>query len=31
SCHTCEHKTWTQAGSGLEVSQVLKKAQKLRP
>jgi len=30
SCHTCETKTWTQAGSGLAVSDVLKKAQKVR-
>ena len=30
SCHSCEHKSWTQAGSGLEVSQVLKKAQKIK-
>lgn len=28
SCHTCEHKTWTQAGTGLAVSEVLRKAQK---
>ena len=31
SCHSCEHKTWTQAGTDLEVSQVLKKAQKIKP
>jgi predicted metal-binding protein len=30
SCHSCEHKTWTQAGTGLDVSDVLKKAQKIR-
>jgi len=30
SCHTCEHKSWTQAGTGLEVGDVLKKAQKIR-
>jgi predicted metal-binding protein len=30
SCHTCEHKTWTQAGTDLEVSQVLDKARKPR-
>ena len=30
SCHTCEHKSWTQAGTGLEVSTVLKKAQKAK-
>ena len=28
SCHTCEHKSWTEAGTGLDVSAVLKKAQK---
>ena len=28
SCHTCEHKSWTQAGSGLDVATVLKKATK---
>jgi len=28
SCHACEHKTWTQAGTGLDVSAVLRKAQK---
>ena len=30
SCHTCEHKTWTESGTGLDVSAVLKKAQKIR-
>ena len=30
SCHTCEHKTWTQAGTGLDVSDVLRKAQKTK-
>jgi predicted metal-binding protein len=30
SCHTCEHKSWTQAGSGLAVKDVLKKAQKFK-
>ena len=30
SCHTCEHKTWTEAGTGLDVSEVLKKAQKIK-
>ncbi|MCW2600324.1 MAG: hypothetical protein JWM02_2153 [Frankiales bacterium] len=30
SCHTCEHKTWTEAGTGLDVSDVLRKAQKVR-
>jgi len=29
SCHTCEHKSWTQAGSGLDVSAVLDKARKV--
>ncbi len=28
SCHTCEHKSWTEAGTGLDVSDVLRKAQK---
>ena len=28
SCHVCEHKSWTQAGTGLDVSTVLAKAQK---
>ena len=28
SCHACEHKSWTQAGTGLDVSTVLAKAQK---
>ena len=31
SCHTCEHKTWTESGTGLDVSEVLKKAQKTKP
>ncbi len=31
SCHSCEHKTWTEAGTGLDVSEVLKKAQKIKP
>ena len=30
SCHTCEHKTWTQAGTGLAVADVLRKAQKIK-
>ena len=30
SCHTCEHKSWTEAGTGIEVSAVLKKAQKAK-
>ena len=29
SCHSCEHKTWTESGTGLDVSAVLKKAQKV--
>ena len=28
SCHTCEHKSWTESGTGLAVTDVLKKAQK---
>ncbi|MCW2607807.1 MAG: hypothetical protein JWO60_2500, partial [Frankiales bacterium] len=28
SCHTCEHKTWTQAGVELDRPTVLQKAQK---
>jgi len=28
SCHTCEYKVWTQAGRALDVSTVLRKAQK---
>jgi transcription elongation factor Elf1 len=28
SCHVCEHKSWTEAGTGLDVSDVLRKAQK---
>lgn len=31
SCHACEHKSWTQAGTGLAVADVLRKAQKVRP
>ena len=31
SCHTCEHKTWTETATGLEVTDVLQRAQKLRP
>ncbi len=31
SCHTCETKTWTEAGTGLEVGDVLRKAQKIKP
>ncbi len=30
SCHSCEHKTWTQAGQDLDISTVLKKAHKLK-
>lgn len=30
SCHTCEHKTWTESGTGLDVSDVLRKAQKIK-
>ena len=30
SCHSCEHKTWTEAGTGLDVSDVLRKAKKLK-
>jgi hypothetical protein len=30
SCHTCEHKSWTEAGTGLDVSDVLDKARKIR-
>ncbi|MFN2537926.1 MAG: hypothetical protein ABR549_07195 [Mycobacteriales bacterium] len=30
SCHTCEHKSWTEAGTGLAVAEVLKKAQKIK-
>ena len=26
SCHTCEHKSWTESGTGLDVSDVLRKA-----
>jgi hypothetical protein len=28
SCHRCEHKSWTQAGTGLAVSDVLRRARK---
>ena len=28
SCHSCETKNWTQAGTDLDVSTVLRKAQK---
>ena len=30
SCHTCERKTWTQAGSDLSVETVLDKARKTK-
>lgn len=30
SCHTCEHKTWTESGTGLAVTDVLRKAQKIK-
>jgi predicted metal-binding protein len=30
SCHTCEHKSWTEAGTGLAVTDVLKRAQKIK-
>lgn len=30
SCHSCEHKSWTESGTGLDVSAVLKKAQKTK-
>ena len=30
SCHSCEHKTWTEAGTGLDVSAVLDKARKVK-
>ena len=29
SCHSCERKTWTETGTGLEVTDVLKRAQKV--
>lgn len=28
SCHTCERKSWTESGSGLQVADVLRKARK---
>jgi hypothetical protein len=31
SCHHCETRTWTEAGTGLDVSDVLRKAQKTKP
>ena len=30
SCHACEHKSWTQAGSDLSIDTVLTKARKQR-
>jgi hypothetical protein len=30
SCHTCENKSWTQAGRTLEIDTVLSKAQKIK-
>ena len=30
SCHSCETKTWTESGTGLDVSDVLRKAQKYK-
>ena len=30
SCHTCEHKSWTEAGTGLAVTDVLQRAQKIK-
>lgn len=30
SCHTCEHKSWLQDGAPLDISTVLRKAQKHR-
>jgi transcription elongation factor Elf1 len=29
SCHACERKTWTENGYGLEVSDVLRRSQKV--
>lgn len=29
SCHTCERKTWTESGSGLQITDVLRKATKV--
>ena len=31
SCHSCEHRSWTQAGAPLDVPTVLKKATKAKP
>ncbi len=31
SCHSCEHKAWTQAGRLLDISTVLTKAKKHKP
>jgi hypothetical protein len=30
SCHACEHKSWTQAGTSLDISLVLTKATKVK-
>ncbi len=30
SCHTCENKSWTQAGRELDIDAVLGKAQKIK-
>ncbi|MCU1593972.1 MAG: hypothetical protein JWO12_1364 [Frankiales bacterium] len=30
SCHSCEHKTWTESGHGLAVTDVLRKATKTK-
>lgn len=30
SCHSCEHKTWTQGGRPLHIDAVLGKAQKIK-
>lgn len=29
SCHSCERKTWAENGSGLEVTDVLRRSQKV--
>jgi hypothetical protein len=30
SCHSCEHKTWTQSGRSLDIDTVLGKAKKIK-
>ena len=30
SCHTCERKSWAEQGTGLEVTDVLRRAQKTK-